>query len=100
MTVTQVISRDTRAYLSHMLWAPKLVYELVQGVDGQLAAQRPHLSQQVLLQPLHALQDSGAVQVPLWGDQGDWGGRARSGPRGKPAPAALSRRPGDWGSGP
>lgn len=63
----------TRAHLGHALWAPQLIDELVQGVDWQLPAQRLHLGQQVLFQPLNPLQDTGAVQVPLWGAQGACG---------------------------
>lgn len=63
----------TRAHLGHALWAPQLIDELVQGVDWQLPAKRLHLGQQVLFQPLNPLQDTGAVQVPLWGAQGACG---------------------------
>lgn len=76
----------TRAHLSHTLWAPQLVDELVQGVDWQLPAQRLHLGQQVLLQPLNPLQDTGAVQVPLWGAQGACG----AGGSGGTGPGCLS----------
>lgn len=62
-----------RAHLSHTLWAPSWSDELVQGVDWQLPAQRLHLGQQVLLQPLSPLQDTRDVQVPLWGAQGACG---------------------------
>lgn len=60
----------SRAHLCHPLGTPKLVNELIQGVDGQLSAQCPNLGQQVLLQSLHPLQDAGAMRVPLWGAQG------------------------------
>lgn len=58
------------AYLRHPLRAPQLVNELVQGVDRQLPAQHQDLGQQVLLQPLHPLQDAGSVQIPLQGARG------------------------------
>lgn len=45
----------SRAHLGHALRTPELVDELVQGVHGQLAAQRAHLGQQALLQPFHTL---------------------------------------------
>ena len=63
----------TRAHLGHLLWASQLVDKLIQGIDRQLPAQRPHLGQQVLLQALDPLQDARAVQVPLWGAQGACG---------------------------
>lgn len=76
----------TRTHLGHTLWAPQLIDELVQGVDWQLPAQRLHLGQQVLLQPLNPLQDPGAVQVPLWGAQGACG----AGGSGGTGPGRLS----------
>lgn len=75
------------AHLGHVLGAPELVDELVQGVHGQLPAQRPHLGQQVLLQLLHTLQDAGAVRVPLQGAQGS----CRAGGSGGYQPAAPPR---------
>lgn len=63
----------SRAHLGHALRTPELVDELVQGVHGQLAAQRAHLGQQALLQPFHTLQDARALQVSLKWVQGTWG---------------------------
>lgn len=89
------------AHLSHALRAPELVDELIQGVDRQLPAQQPHLGQQVLLQPLNAFQDAGAVQVPLRGAKGACrAGRSgetvratcHSPTRGGPQPRALQDR--------
>lgn len=91
------------AHLGHALGAPELVDELIQGVHGQLPAQRPHLSQQVLLQLLHALQNAGAVRVPLQGAQGPCGAGGSGGYQPAPPPitplAAVDEgAPRGWGT--
>lgn len=42
-TKTSVRVGEPRAHLRHMLRAPQLVYDLIQGVDWQLPAQHIHL---------------------------------------------------------
>lgn len=67
---TQSWADHSFAYLCHSLRTPKLVNELVQGVDRQLPAQCSHLGEEALLQVLHPFQDTRTMQVPLLGTHG------------------------------